>query len=162
MANCNTAARPRQVHTEAAQIGILLVGSGILFFRCWQELGHQGIHTLAEVRAAAINATKSAAHPEGEDRVSMLHGSEDQKYYFLYLVLGYPVLGVWYWCSDQTIVQRVLGAKGLADAQLGPVFAGFIKILPVPLFVFPGVAASIRAQQIGGSGGSLETPWASS
>ena len=45
--------------------------------------------------------------------------------------LGYPVLGIWYWCTDQTIVQRVLGAKTERDAQLGPFFAGILKILPV-------------------------------
>ena len=131
------------MHTEAAQIVIMLMGSSILLWRCWEELHLHGIHTLEDVRAATLNATKTVEHPEGEDRISMIHGSYDEKYYFLYVVLGYPVLGVWYWCSDQTIVQRVLGAKGMADAQLGPVFAGFIKILPVPLFVFPGVAASI-------------------
>jgi SSS family solute:Na+ symporter len=53
--------------------------------------------------------------------------------------LGYPVLGVWYWCTDQTIVQRVLGAKDENHARVGPLFAGFIKILPVFLFVLPGV-----------------------
>jgi solute:Na+ symporter, SSS family len=53
--------------------------------------------------------------------------------------LGYPIIGLWYWCADQTIVQRVLGAKDERQARLGPLFAGFIKILPVFLFVLPGV-----------------------
>ena len=52
--------------------------------------------------------------------------------------LGYPIIGLWYWCADQTIVQRVLGAKDERHARLGPLFAGFIKILPVFLFVLPG------------------------
>ena len=52
--------------------------------------------------------------------------------------LGYPIDGLWYWCADQTIVQRVLGAKDERNARLGPLFAGFIKILPVFLFVLPG------------------------
>jgi SSS family solute:Na+ symporter len=51
------------------------------------------------------------------------------------------VLGVWYWCTDQTIVQRVLGARTQRDAQLGPLFAGVLKILPVFLLVIPGVIA---------------------
>jgi SSS family solute:Na+ symporter len=55
--------------------------------------------------------------------------------------LGYPVIGLWYWCADQTIVQRVLGAKDEANARLGPLFTGFIKILPVFLFVLPGLIA---------------------
>lgn len=55
------------------------------------------------------------------------------------VLLGYPIIGIWYWCTDQTIVQRVLGAKDENHARVGPLFAGFIKILPVFIFVFPGV-----------------------
>ncbi len=55
--------------------------------------------------------------------------------------LGYPVIGLWYWCADQTIVQRVLGARDERNARLGPLFTGFIKILPVFLFVLPGLVA---------------------
>ncbi len=55
--------------------------------------------------------------------------------------LGYPVIGLWYWCADQTIVQRVLGAKSENHARVGPLFAGFIKILPVFIFVMPGTIA---------------------
>lgn len=55
------------------------------------------------------------------------------------IFLGYPVIGLWYWCADQTIVQRVLGAKDDNHARIGPLFAGFIKILPVFIFVLPGV-----------------------
>jgi uncharacterized sodium:solute symporter family permease YidK len=49
------------------------------------------------------------------------------------------MFGIWYWCTDQTIVQRVLGAKDENNARIGPLFAGFIKILPVFLFVLPGL-----------------------
>jgi SSS family solute:Na+ symporter len=49
------------------------------------------------------------------------------------------VIGIWYWCADQTIVQRVLGAKDENHARMGPLFAGFIKIFPVFLFVLPGL-----------------------
>jgi len=60
---------------------------------------------------------------------------------WLSVFLGYPVIGLWYWCADQTIVQRVLGAKDENHARVGPLFAGFIKILPVFIFVFPGTIA---------------------
>jgi len=52
---------------------------------------------------------------------------------------GYWITGIWYWCTDQTIVQRVLGAKDENNARIGPLFAGFIKILPVFIFVLPGL-----------------------
>jgi SSS family solute:Na+ symporter len=57
------------------------------------------------------------------------------------ILLGYPVLGIWYWCADQTIVQRVLGAKDANHARVGPLFAGMIKIIPVFIFVLPGLLA---------------------
>jgi len=63
------------------------------------------------------------------------------------MVLGYPVIGIWYWCTDQTIVQRVLGAKDENHARVGPLFAGFIKILPVFIFVLPGLLCLALVRQ---------------
>ena len=72
-------------------------------------------------------------------KLTMLRSSEDTANLPWYSVfLGYPVIGLWYWCADQTIVQRVLGAKDENHARVGPLFAGFIKILPVFIFVMPG------------------------
>lgn len=53
--------------------------------------------------------------------------------------LGYPILGLWYWCSDQTIVQQVLAAKTEDDARRGPIFAGFLKTMTPFLMILPGV-----------------------
>ncbi len=63
------------------------------------------------------------------------------------ILLGYPVIGIWYWCTDQTIVQRVLGAKDEQHARIGPLFAGFLKILPVFIFVLPGLIAQALITQ---------------
>ncbi|NQV36344.1 MAG: sodium/solute symporter [Phycisphaeraceae bacterium] len=69
-----------------------------------------------------------------------LFRSGDQAEYPWYaMLLGYPVAGIWFWCADQTIVQRVLGAKDMRHAQLGTVFAAFLKILPPFLFLLPGI-----------------------
>jgi SSS family solute:Na+ symporter len=57
------------------------------------------------------------------------------------------VLGIWYWCCDQTIVQRVLAAKDGKNARLGPLFCAFLKIFPVFLFVLPGVICVALVQQ---------------
>ncbi|MBD3383345.1 sodium/solute symporter [candidate division KSB1 bacterium] len=65
------------------------------------------------------------------------------------MFLGYPVLGIWFWCTDQTIVQRVLGAKNLRQGQLGTVFAGFLKILPPFIFMFPGLLCYVLHPNIG-------------
>jgi solute:Na+ symporter, SSS family len=63
------------------------------------------------------------------------------------VMLGYPVLGIWYWCTDQTIVQRILGAKDENHARVGPLFAGFLKILPVFIIVLPGLIALALVRQ---------------
>ncbi len=57
------------------------------------------------------------------------------------VLLGAPILGVWYWCTDQFIVQRVLSAKNIKVARQGTIFAGFLKLLPLFIFVFPGIIA---------------------
>ena len=74
------------------------------------------------------------------------------------ILLGYPVLGIWYWCADQTIVQRVLGAKDENHARTGPLFCAVIKILPLFIFVLPGLLfytmiRSGRLEQRGASPG---------
>lgn len=57
------------------------------------------------------------------------------------IVFGAPILGIWYWCTDQYIVQRVLSAKNLSNAQSGTILAGFLKILPVFILILPGIIA---------------------
>jgi SSS family solute:Na+ symporter len=112
------------VLTESIQTIVLLAGS---FCITW--IGFQMIGGWSELKASV--------HPVN---LSMLRAGNDPTGITWYAVfLGYPVLGVWYWCTDQTIVQRLLGAKNENHARIGPLFAGFIKILPVFLFVLPGV-----------------------
>ena len=63
------------------------------------------------------------------------------------ILFGAPILGVWYWCTDQFIVQRVLSAKDQDEARRGSIFAGFLKQLPVFLFVVPGLVAYALSQR---------------
>ncbi|MGH9381961.1 MAG: sodium:solute symporter [Thermoanaerobaculia bacterium] len=63
------------------------------------------------------------------------------------IVFGAPILGVWYWCTDQFIVQRTLAAKNLREARRGTIFAGFLKLLPLFIFVIPGVIAHVLAER---------------
>jgi len=93
-------------------------------------LTDSGIHTIAEL--------KEALKPQ---QLSVIHTNASSPLPIWAVILGYPVLGLYYWCADQTIVQKVLGAKSLDDAKKGPIFAGFIKILPVFMMVLPGVLA---------------------
>ena len=112
------------VLTETIQTAVLLLGAFAVTYFCWDKVGGW------EQMVAAVR-------PE---QLSMLRPHGDASNYPWYsFFLGYPVLGIWYWCADQTIVQRVLGAKDENHARVGAIFAGFIKILPVFLFILPGL-----------------------
>jgi SSS family solute:Na+ symporter len=63
------------------------------------------------------------------------------------ILFGAPILGVWYWCTDQFIVQRVLAAHGQDNARRGTIFAGYLKLLPLFIFVLPGVIAYALSQR---------------
>ncbi len=71
----------------------------------------------------------------------MFKPMEDPDFPWTGIIFGAPILAVWYWCTDQYIVQRVLSARNLDHARAGTVFAGFLKILPVFILVFPGMIA---------------------
>jgi SSS family solute:Na+ symporter len=68
-----------------------------------------------------------------------LFRGSDTDYPWYAILLGYPVVGVYYWCTDQTIVQRVLGAKNYSHGQYGALFTSFLKIIMPFIFLFPGV-----------------------
>lgn len=120
------------VVTETIQTVILIVGATIMSGMAFYHLSDFGITSFDEL--------KNALKPH---QLSMIHTHEDSPLKWYHVLLGYPVLGLYYWCADQTIVQKVLGAKTLKDAKSGPIFAGFIKILPMFIMVFPGVIAYV-------------------
>jgi len=120
------------VVTETIQTVLLLFGAVLVTIFAMMALPDHGINSIAEF--------KEAIRP---DQLSMIRTDNSTGLAWYAVLFGYPVLGVWYWCSDQTIVQRVLGAKTQRDAQLGPLFAGLLKILPVFFLVLPGVIAYV-------------------
>ncbi len=133
------------VVTDSIQAVVLLAGCIVLTLLGVKALGGEGIHSFAEL--------KEAVKP---DQLSMTHSLRDangnfNEYSWLTLMVGYHVLGIWYWCTDQTIVQKALGAKDMRNGQLGAVFAGWLKILPLFFMVFPGVVAYVLFKdKIGG------------
>lgn len=68
---------------------------------------------------------------------------DDPNYPWLAIILGYPVMGIWFWCTDQSMVQSVLGAKNLRQGQLGANFTGWLKILDVAIFIIPGIVCFV-------------------
>ena len=127
----------KAVVTETIQTFLLLGGAVLITVLGIRYLPQVGVNSYAEFKT----------HLE-PNQMSMIHSIFDSKghlnpYSWLAILLGYPVLGIWYWCSDQTIVQRVLGARSERDGQNGALFAGFLKILPLFLMVLPGVIAAV-------------------
>jgi SSS family solute:Na+ symporter len=71
----------------------------------------------------------------------MMRPSSDPEFPWTGIFFGAPILGIWYWCTDQVIVQRVLSARDEGHAKAGTIFAGFLKLLPVFVLVLPGLMA---------------------
>ena len=118
------------VVTEAIQTVVLVLGAAVITYFAWDKIG--GWDPMVDVlREKGELAKLSMLRPHGD--------ADGLPWYAVFL--GYPVLGIWYWCADQTIVQRVLGAKDEQHARVGPLFAGLIKVLPVFIFVLPGLMA---------------------
>jgi solute:Na+ symporter, SSS family len=78
---------------------------------------------------------------------TLWHNASHKDFPWTGVLLGAPVLGIWYWCTDQFIVQRVLSAKNIEEAQKGTLFAGYLKLLPLFLFALPGVMAFALKEQ---------------
>ncbi|MCX6227552.1 MAG: sodium:solute symporter [Bacteroidia bacterium] len=145
------------VVTETIQTVILIGGAVLLTVIAIFALPDKGVHTLAELKAALKPGQLSILHTK-ESLSALGEGGFESGLTWYACLLGYPVLGLWYWCSDQTIVQRVLGAKTQQDAQLGPLFAGFLKILPVFILVLPGVIAYVLFRDIIGTDANQAFP----
>ncbi len=120
------------VVTGAMQTVILLVGAIVITIIAMHRVGGwEGLATSVEpVKLTVLRSADDPAH---------------LPWYSVFL--GYPVIGLWYWCADQTIVQRVLGAKDENHARVGPLFCGFLKILPVFIFFLPGTVYLALANQ---------------
>lgn len=135
------------VVTETIQTALLLLGAVLVTGLGIAALPGAGIRSWADL--------ESALPPR---HLGMLHSSNADGYAWYAILLGYPILGIWYWCTDQTIVQRVLGARSERDAQHGALFAGLLKILPVFLMVLPGTFAYVLFRDTIGTNASQAFP----
>ncbi len=113
------------VYTEVAQTGLLLFGSLFITIFGLSELGGWG--ELKNIIG------------EKADTFALWRPLEDPEFPWLGVMIASPIIGIWYWCTDQYIVQRTLAAKTLNDARRGAIFGGFLKVLPVFIFLVPGM-----------------------
>lgn len=147
-------------YTEAVQTAVLVLGSLLLTIYGLRALG--GWDELRAVLGPEMFNLWKPIIPEGvQSTWAPVKGTSEMAWYFNQnypwpgMLLCAPIIGLWYWCTDQYIVQRALGAPGEQEARRGAIFASFLKLLPVFIFIIPGMIALALAKT--GRAGGLET-----
>jgi solute:Na+ symporter, SSS family len=96
---------------------------------------------------SAVGGWNELMTAAGPGTMALWRPATDPDFPWTGILFGAPILGVWYWCTDQFIVQRTLAARNLHEARRGTIFAAFLKLLPLFIFVIPGVIAAILAER---------------
>lgn len=86
-----------------------------------------------------IGGVGKLMHAVPDNYWKLFRPASDPEYSWVAIVLGYPVVGIYYWCADQTIVQKTLAAKNLREGQMGALFLAALKIIMPFIFIFPGM-----------------------
>jgi len=121
------------LYTSVLQTPILLIGSivilivGLSKLGGWAELMHI-------VRATPVNE-------QGDSMASLIRSHNDPNFPWTGILLGSAIIGFWYWCTDQFIVQRVLSGRDMKQARRGTIFGAYLKMTPVFIFLIPGMIA---------------------
>ena len=119
------------LYTDLLQTFVLIGGAAIVTFTGLAAVGGWG----------ALMAASEGSF------LDMWRPMSDPSFPWTGILFGAPILGVWYWCTDQFIVQRVLSARDETQARRGTIFAGYLKLLPLFMFVIPGVIAHVLLSQ---------------
>jgi solute:Na+ symporter, SSS family len=118
------------MYTAVLQAPVLILGSVCILFAGLKTLGHgnllDGWH--ATVAAAGAN-------------IHLIRPLEDPDWSWAAVLPGSAIIGFWYWCTDQYIVQRVLAGKNQQQSRRGTILAAFLKLTPVFIFLVPGMIA---------------------
>jgi SSS family solute:Na+ symporter len=131
-------------YTEAMQTVILVIGSvlvtifGLRALGGWDQLrdvcGSEMFNLWKPLVPAGMEGTWAPVKESG--RIAWYFNTN---YPWLGMLFCAPIIGLWYWCTDQYIVQRTLGAPNEREARRGTIFAAFLKLLPVFIFIIPGM-----------------------
>ncbi len=125
--------------TSVLQTPVLLAGSiavlitGLIKVGGWDELMHI-------CRAVPVNEY-------GDTMTQLIRSPKDAQFPWTGVLLGSAIIGFWYWCTDQYIVQRVLSGRDQTQARRGAIFGGALKLTPVFIFLIPGMIAYALNQQ---------------
>lgn len=120
------------LYTSILQTPILLIGSIVILVVGLDKVG--GWNELMEICRA--NTT-----PLGDPMTSLIRDKADPDFPWTGVIFGSAIIGFWYWCTDQYIVQRVLSGRDQKQARRGAIFGGYLKLLPVFIFLIPGMIA---------------------
>lgn len=120
--------------TSVLQTPILLLGSVVILILGLKQLGGWDIMMkICDVQPSYTGAQGSMSH--------LMRPLSDPQYPWLGALVGSAIIGFWYWCTDQFIVQRVLSGKNEKEARRGAIFGAYLKLLPVFIFLIPGMIA---------------------
>jgi solute:Na+ symporter, SSS family len=121
------------LYTDAAQAIVLMIGSVAITYFGLDLLGGWG-----ELRSFAADNVAQYA---------LWRPLSDPEFPWLGILIASPIVGIWYWCTDQYIVQRTLAAKDLQTARRGALWGAFLKVWPVLIFLVPGlIGAALNAR----------------
>ena len=123
------------IKTQIFQTALLIFGASLLVYYGISEIG--GFTALTQKLP--------------DDYFTLLKPIDDPDFPWTGMIFGAPILAIWYWCTDQYIVQRILSAKGISNARRGTILAGFLKVFPIFLFILPGMIAVVLFPGISGN-----------
>jgi SSS family solute:Na+ symporter len=127
------------LYTSALQTPVLLLGSIVILVIGLNQLG--GWSELEGIMRAQSTGYGN------DSMMNLIRSPQDPQFPWTGVILGSIIIGIWYWCTDQYIVQRTLSAANLNQARKGTIFAGYLKLLPVFIFLIPGMIAFAMDQQ---------------
>lgn len=146
-------------YTDAVQTAILILGSVLVTLYGLDAIG--GWSRLREVAGSNRFNLWQPMMPEGvewtwspvrEPGRAAWYFTHENLYPWVGMLFCAPIIGLWYWCTDQYIVQRALGARDETQARRGSIFAAMLKLSPVFIFIIPGIVCYALAKE-----GSIET-----
>ena len=118
------------MYTAVLQTPVLIFGSLAILYVGLHALGHGSLLAGWQATVAAVG-----------DNIHLIRSNSDPEWPWLAVLPGSAIIGFWYWCTDQYIVQRVLAGKNQQESRRGTILAGYFKLTPVFIFLVPGMVA---------------------
>jgi SSS family solute:Na+ symporter len=119
------------MYTEAIQAIVLLLGSAVLLY----------------IGLGKVGGWDSLMHSLPKEKLNMFQPLSNPDFPWAGILFASPIVGLWYWCTDQHIVQRCLAARNEKEARRGTIFAAYLKLMPFFIFMIPGLIAYVLHQQ---------------